>query len=155
MHPVYSMTNSATAVWRGNLLEGEGRISTPSGALENVFYDYEGRFGGKPGCASPEEFLGAALASCYAMALADNISKSTGQKPQSIRTDVAVTLGHEGARPSITAIEISVSVQVEKVTPHVLRKIAKDTAASCPIAKSLRVTPLVNAATLDTEMPAR
>jgi hypothetical protein len=51
---------------KGGLREGNGSISTESGALENHPYTFFSRYGETPG-TNPEELLGAAHAACFTM----------------------------------------------------------------------------------------
>src|SRR5262245_66687484 len=64
-----TMDRNATAIWKGNLREGSGTLTTQSGALSNLPYSFKARFedeSGKSG-TNPEELLGAAHAGCFAM----------------------------------------------------------------------------------------
>src|SRR4029079_6940083 len=66
---ITTMDRNATAVWKGNLKEGKGTLTTQSGALSNLAYSFKGRFedeSGKSG-TNPEELLAAAHAGCFAM----------------------------------------------------------------------------------------
>ena len=54
----------ATAEWTGDLRSGTGSISTETGVLENVQYNFISRFE-KGTETNPEELLGAAHAACY------------------------------------------------------------------------------------------
>ena len=63
----------ANAEWRGDLRKGSGNISTESGVLKNVAYNFVSRFeSGNE--TNPEELIGAAHAACYSMALSNILS---------------------------------------------------------------------------------
>lgn len=62
------MKTHGLAVWQGGIKEGQGAISTKSGALTDHPYGFKSRFEGKPG-TNPEELIGAAHAGCFTMAL--------------------------------------------------------------------------------------
>jgi len=62
------MKRSANAVWKGGLQDGSGTISTESGVLSNMSYNFKKRFDTEPG-TNPEELIAAAHASCFSMAL--------------------------------------------------------------------------------------
>ena len=71
------MKRSASAVWKGGLKDGRGTISTQSGVLQDTQYSFSTRFEDGKG-TNPEELLGAAHASCFAMALS-LVCQITGQ----------------------------------------------------------------------------
>ena len=62
-------TKFGSAVWEGGIKSGGGHVSTESGVLHNAPYGFNTRFEGKKG-SNPEELVGAAHASCFAMATA-------------------------------------------------------------------------------------
>jgi len=64
----------ADAVWEGNLKEGRGRMKLGSGAFEGA-YSFSSRFEEGTG-TNPEELIGAALAGCFSMALANGLAQS-------------------------------------------------------------------------------
>src|ERR1700739_1668830 len=58
----------ASGSWTGTLKEGQGFVSTQSGALKDLPFSFGTRFGDTPG-TNPEELIAAAHAGCYSMAL--------------------------------------------------------------------------------------
>jgi OsmC subfamily peroxiredoxin len=60
------MKRFGSATWNGGLREGNGSVSTESGALQDYSYTFFSRYGEKPG-TNPEELLGAAHAACFTM----------------------------------------------------------------------------------------
>ena len=62
------MKRTGSAVWKGGIKDGAGTLSTESGTLADVNYSFAKRFGDEKG-TNPEELVGAAHASCYAMQL--------------------------------------------------------------------------------------
>lgn len=65
---------TATVNWYGNLKDGKGQISTESGALNKIPYQYVNRFENEKG-ANPEELIAAAHAACFSMALSNELQK--------------------------------------------------------------------------------
>src|SRR2546427_6733769 len=63
-----NMQRKASARWQGTLKEGNGSISTQSGALSDAPYGFNTRFADGKG-TNPEELIGAAHAGCFTMAL--------------------------------------------------------------------------------------
>jgi len=84
------MNHSATAVWRGSLNEGIGRLTTPTGLSPDSAYSYRSRFEGAPG-TNPEELIAAAHVGCFALALTDVLSEA-GFPSESIKVTADVTL---------------------------------------------------------------
>ena len=62
------MKRSASAVWKGGLKDGRGTVSTESGVLAGVPYNFSMRFENEKG-TNPEELIAAAHAACFSMAL--------------------------------------------------------------------------------------
>src|SRR6056297_4354928 len=58
---------TGSARWQGGLKDGQGHVSTQSGALNDQPYGFNTRFEGKPG-TNPEELIGAAHAGRFSMA---------------------------------------------------------------------------------------
>ena len=58
------MKRSASAVWKGDLKDGNGLISTDSGVLSDTQYSFKTRFEQGNG-TNPEELLAAAHAGCF------------------------------------------------------------------------------------------
>ncbi|MFF4877538.1 OsmC family peroxiredoxin [Micromonospora sp. NPDC000668] len=129
----------ANAVWCDSLSDGIGEVEVGSGFL-HAPYTFASRFQDSKGC-HPEELLGAAHASCFAMFLANVISEA-GTPVLSVLTSAAVTLG-DG--PAVTGITLTVTVdapglEASKFTEHV-----ETTKLGCPISKALAVPILVDA----------
>jgi len=53
-------TTFGSVQWQGGMWDGEGAISTKSGALTDYPYGFASRFEGKPG-SNPEELIGARM----------------------------------------------------------------------------------------------
>ncbi|WP_347709757.1 OsmC family protein [Halomonas llamarensis] len=128
-----TMTNSATAQWKGGLKDGEGSISTASGTLNNVAYDFRKRFEGAQG-TNPEELIGAAHASCFSMAFSLELEKA-GHKTSSIDTEATVTLDPETL--SVTAVHLTTRGNVPGADQAAFEKAANDAKQNCPISKLL------------------
>ena len=53
---------------KGDIKDGKGTLSSESGVLNNIPYNFLSRFGERKE-TNPEELLGAAHAACFSMAL--------------------------------------------------------------------------------------
>jgi lipoyl-dependent peroxiredoxin len=63
------MQRHATAIWKGNLREGNGTLDSQSGAIAGQPYTFHSRFEDESGksATNPEELIAAAHAGCFAM----------------------------------------------------------------------------------------
>ena len=82
--------SNASAIWKGNLVDGSGTMKLEKGAYEGAF-TRASRFENGPG-TNPEEMIGAAHAGCFSMFLSAVLSKS-GFPPVEIRTSAKVPIG--------------------------------------------------------------
>ncbi len=125
----------ANAEWRGDLKNGSGNISTESGILNNVVYNFVSRFEeGKE--TNPEELIGAAHAACFSMALANDLS-GAGFKVNSIKTEDKVHIVKLESGFTITKIEIDTVGDVEGIDETAFTKHAEDAKKGCPVSKAL------------------
>lgn len=127
-------TKFGSAVWEGGIKSGGGHVSTESGVLHNVPYGFNTRFEGKKG-SNPEELVGAAHASCFAMATALMLEQA-GVEGVEVEAKSAVTIEAADGGFAITraALTATVSGRGEEAA---LRKAAEDAKAGCPISKLL------------------
>lgn len=121
----------SSAIWKGNLKEGNGTMRLGSGAYEGS-YTYASRFEDGPG-TNPEELIGAALSGCFSMYLALILSKE-GHTPTSISTTAKVHLG-EG--PKITLIELSTVGDVPGCDQKTFVEFAEKAKKGCPVSQAL------------------
>ncbi len=136
----------ASAEWRGDLKSGSGNISTESGILKNVVYNFVSRFE-QGNETNPEELIGAAHAACYSMALANGLS-GAGFKVNSIKTEDKVHIVKLDSGFTITKIEIESVADVEGIDEATFYKHAEDTKKACPVSKALTGTEMVLTAKL-------
>ena len=136
----------ANAIWRGNLKDGKGNISSESGALKNIAYNFVSRFetGNE---TNPEELLGAAHSACFSMELANALS-GAGFKVNSIYTEDKVHIEKLESGFTVTKIEMNTQADVEGIDDATFQKHAIETKAGCPIAKALNVKEIVLTALL-------
>ena len=99
------MKRTGSAQWTGDLRTGKGTVSTESGALQARPYGFNTRFGDEKG-TNPEELIGAAHASCFSMALSNELSKAGIANPH-IETSAAVELKQVDGAFAITASRIA------------------------------------------------
>ena len=132
------MKQKASAVWTGSLKEGQGTISTGSGALAAKPYSFRTRFEGEPG-TNPEELIGAAHASCFSMALS-MILGGAGFTPDKIETTATITLEQKDGGFAITASHLDVTATVPGADEATFLDLAAKAKAGCPVSKVLNAT---------------
>ena len=92
------MKRNAKAVWKGNLAEGTGSLTSQSGAIADMPYSFKGRFldeSGKSG-TNPEELIAAAHAGCFAMQLSHFLAEN-GTPATSLDATATVTVDPDPA----------------------------------------------------------
>ena len=129
------MVRKANAVWRGGLKDGKGTLSTGSGVLSDIEYNFRQRFEEEPG-TNPEELVAAAHSACFSMALASDLGKA-GLSPQSVETHATLTFEPKDGKPTITKIHLDTVAKVPGVEPAAFAKIAEGTKTNCPISRLL------------------
>lgn len=128
--------SKASATWNGTLKEGSGSVKGAGGAFEAPF-SFGSRFEGNGNGTNPEELIGAALAGCFSMFLAAQLTKE-GKPPTSISTSATVTLG-DG--PTVTKIELDTVAVVPGVEEATFNEKVAFSKANCPISKALAAVP--------------
>jgi osmotically inducible protein OsmC len=122
---------SSTAVWQGNLAQGQGSMRLGSGFFEGPF-TFASRFENGKG-TNPEELLGAAHAGCYSMFLSAVLAKN-GFTATQVNTTAKVHLG-EG--PKIHLIELEVEADVPGIEEKAFLEFAEFSKQNCPVSQAL------------------
>ncbi len=130
------MIRKASAVWKGNLKEGKGTISTDSGVLSNTQYSFATRFENGKG-TNPEELVAAAHAGCFTMALSAQLGNA-GITPESLETTAALSLDKLDSGWTITKIHLDVTARIPGASQAAFDKAAEDAKAGCPISRLLK-----------------
>ncbi|MBD3624398.1 MAG: OsmC family protein [Rhodobacteraceae bacterium] len=130
------MKRKGSAVWTGDLKEGDGIVSTASGVLDQTRYGFKSRFEEGPG-TNPEELIGAAHAGCFSMALSGALGKA-GFTPDQISTTATVSLEQVDGGFEIKAIHLDVSAKVPGADDAAFQKAAEGAKAGCPVSKLLK-----------------
>ncbi|GKY87819.1 OsmC family peroxiredoxin [Sinisalibacter aestuarii] len=122
-----------SAVWEGTLKEGQGHLSSQSGVLKDVAYDFRERFEGAPG-TNPEELIGAAHAACFSMALS-NILAEQGITATRIEARSTISLDlSDGAKIVAAHLDVTFSAAGDEAT---LMAAAKAAETGCPVSQLL------------------
>lgn len=124
------MKRTATAVWNGSGKEGNGSLSTQSTVLNKTQYSFNSRFADGIG-TNPEELMAAAHAGCFTMKLSFVLG-AAGFTPDKIETSCAISL-EDG---TIKSSHLTVTAQVQGITPEKFQECAADAKANCPVSKA-------------------
>ncbi|MFN2186615.1 MAG: OsmC family protein [Anaerolineae bacterium] len=131
-----TLIRQAGAVWKGDLRNGKGVISTESMALSEVPYSFSTRFENEPG-TNPEELIAGAHAACYAMAFASTLAKK-GYKPESIDVHAACVLEKQESGFAITRMKLRARGVVPDIDAETFAAVSKEADKGCPVSNLLR-----------------
>jgi len=135
------MKRNATAVWKGSLKEGNGKISTQSKTLDNAQYSFKTRFEDGVG-TNPEELVAAAHSGCFTMQLSAYIGEA-GHEIESIETKCDIDF-QDG---SIVNSHLTVNAKVAGISNDEFQELVSKAEKNCPISKLLN-TKITSDATL-------
>jgi len=127
-------TRTASAKWEGGLRHGKGSFKGATGLGGQ--YSFTSRFENGEG-SNPEELLAAAEAACYSMALSANLEKN-GTPPTSVETTARCTIEKINDVNTISKMELEVRAVVPNLDQETLRRLANQTAETCPVSRALR-----------------
>lgn len=132
------MKRSASAVWSGGLKDGKGTVSTESGVLSGVPYNFSKRFEQESG-TNPEELVAAAHAACFSMALSMILGEA-GMRAENIATKATVSLEQVGGGFSVTSSHLQTTVKLPGADKAAFQKAVEAAKSGCPISKLLNAT---------------
>jgi osmotically inducible protein OsmC len=129
------MDRHATAVWKGNLKEGQGTLDSQSGALKGLPYSFKARFEDEKGTSgtNPEELIAAAHAGCFAMQLSHFLAEN-GTTAEKLDVKATVTLV---PGTGITGSALTLVATVPGIDQAKFRELAEKAKAGCPVSKAL------------------
>ena len=130
-----SIVKSGSAAYKPLGKKGKGSISTETGALSHQPYGFNTRFEDKPG-TNPEELIGGAHASCFAMALSFALADA-GFEEGELSVEASVTLEKDEGGFSVTKSALILDAVVEGIEAEQFNEIAKAAKENCPISKVL------------------
>ena len=124
------MKRKAYVVWKGNGEDGNGLLTTGSGAIDNLPYNFKMRFkndDGKLG-TNPEELIAAAHAGCFNMKLSFVLNEN-GFFPDTLETESELTF-IDGV---VESIELSLNAKVPDLSEEKFLECAQEAKKNCPI----------------------
>ena len=141
------LMRSGSARWTGSLAQGEGRLSTGSGVLQDQRYSFATRFQHEQG-TNPEELIAVAHAGCFCMALAYSLGQA-GKPPQSIEATAELSLQMGAQGPSVIGILLVVRASVAGIAPADFEAFAQQAKTSCLVSRLLNTEVRVTTTLLD------
>jgi lipoyl-dependent peroxiredoxin len=130
------MQRKGSAVWKGGLKDGNGTVSTGSGAVQDKSYTFGMRFGEDPG-TNPEELVAAAHAACFSMALSGQLGEAD-MTPESIETTATVSLEKGDGGFAVTKSHLKVRARIPGGDRSAFETAANNAKSGCPISKLLK-----------------
>ena len=135
------MKRNATAVWKGSLKEGAGKLTTQSTTLNNTQYSFKSRFEEGVG-TNPEKLIAAAHAGCFTMQLSAYITEE-GFEIESIESKCVIDL----VDGTIVTSHLTVHAKVKEISEAVFQQLVTKAEKNCPVSKVLNAA-ISTAATL-------
>ena len=133
-----SVARRALGTWEGSLLDGSGSVLLESSGITTYAVSWGARAGANQSTTTPEELIAAAQATCYNMALAQELSLG-GTPPTNIQTAVEVGFTPESG---ITGILLDVRAAVPGLTAEQFGEISARAKENCPVARAMSATPI-------------
>src|SRR3954470_2089168 len=125
------MARKASAIWHGAGKDGDGKLSSESGVLEQSTYSYKPRFGNEKG-TNPEELIAAAHAGCFTMSLAFAL-QGAGFDATELYTEAAVTLEPDGQGFRIGRSALTLRGKVANLDEATFGRLAAEAEKSRPV----------------------
>lgn len=135
------MAARGRAEWKGDLKGGSGTFEAGEGGIAGD-YSFTTRFEDAPG-ANPEQLIGAALATCFSMALSNMLAQE-GHVPDSVRTEAVVSIGKIDGANSIARIDLSTVGRVPGIDQDTFGQFAEKAKAGCIVSRALAGVPEMN-----------
>lgn len=129
------MVRTATSVWNGAGKTGKGSLSTGSGVISNIPYNFSQRFGEEKG-TNPEELIAAAHAGCFNMALAVRF-ENNGITAEELKTTANITMEKTDAGMTVTRSHLVLEGKVPGLDQKAFQEHAEGAKAGCPISRLL------------------
>ena len=129
------MKREVSAIWSGDGANGNGSLTSQSGALNNIPYSFKTRFqndDGKLG-TNPEELIAAALAGCFNMKLSFVLNEANFN-PDELITKAILTF-EDGV---VTVIELNLKGKVANINSDRFVELANEAKINCPISAVLK-----------------
>ena len=136
----------AEARWAGTVPTGVGHIRTGSKALDSDYSLRSRESDDAPLNTNPEELIGAGLAGCFAMSVA-NLLEQGGYEGVEVTANSVVRLEETDEGFRITEIALSVTGKADTLTEDDVASLAEQAKRTCPVSRALSGTTITLAQT--------
>ena len=133
---------TASVHWEGQGKNGQGKISTETGALKDYPYGFASRFEDDRRGTNPEEILGTAHAACFTMAFSFACDRA-GLVTRDVDTQANVRLAKQGDGFVIDQIALTMQATVPGIDEAKFQEIANAAKRDCPLSKALGSVPQI------------
>ena len=130
------MKRTASAIWTGDLKQGNGLLNTQSNTLKDTAYSFPSRFENQGG-TNPEELIAAAHAGCFCMALSAMLGK-VGYTSPHLETNAELTLEQVNEEWTITEVRLAIRAKVVGLSEEDFKKYANEAKEKCPVSRVLK-----------------
>jgi osmotically inducible protein OsmC len=127
----------AEAVWEGSLTGGGGTVTLASGVAPPLPVTWAARTSRSAGKTSPEELVAAAHASCYCMALSNDLAEN-GTPPAKLEVGATVTFANVNGAWKVTRSALTVRGTVPGLDAAGFARMADAAKDGCPISVALK-----------------
>ena len=140
------ITSSGKTVWNGDLMSGSGTVSLETSQLGSFPTHWKARSEeSEQGTTSPEELIGAALATCYSMQFSNMLAEN-GTPPTTMENTAHVTFN--AGEGGITGIELVNNSTIDGIEEADFQRLAAEAKDTCPVSKALQGVDITLSATL-------
>ncbi|MBY5958018.1 OsmC family protein [Membranicola marinus] len=132
------MKRHATSIWKGKVKEGNGKLTSQSGTLENTPYSFAGRFTDEDGTSgtNPEELIAAAHAGCFNMALSKMLTEA-GFDPEELKTKATVTIDAGDGGVKISKSHLELNAKIDGIDQDKFDELTGNAKKGCPVSAVL------------------
>jgi lipoyl-dependent peroxiredoxin len=132
-----AQVSRANATWSGDLASGGGAVSAASsGIFADQPTSWRARTEAAEGKTNPEELLAAAHASCFSMAVSNELAKA-GFPPERVDVSVVVTGDKTDAGWTVISSAITLRASVPGIDEATFQAQAEIAKGGCPISRAL------------------
>jgi osmotically inducible protein OsmC len=133
-----AVSRSANAIWRGNLVDGSGTVSSgTSQQIRNLPVSWNARTADPDGLTSPEELLAAAHAACFSMAFSSDLAKA-GFTAEQLDVNSTITFDKLDAGWTVVSSKLTVRGRVPGADQQTFQQAAEAAKDGCPISRALK-----------------
>src|SRR5262245_37181253 len=123
--------------WQGSVMDGKGEAKAGSGAF-SLPVTLPNRIGDANGKTSPEEFMAAAHAACYAMALNGTLGREKASADRTVvRATITADKGEAGIKIMSSKLHVT-AYGLKGIDAAKFQELAKVAEGRCPVSNAYR-----------------